>query len=161
MEKSAIRNCWIAEGVQFYCPSSTYPAIVLLVLYFIAWLWSNKLHFFSDFSALWEPRAAWCCKVVCIPIYYVTLMPSSSLSVGWCWESSRLLLLQLSWPEKMATALGHMPNTGQPCLPTSPCTAGTTAQSPPTIYSKPIGQWSHPPFPPVFLSPKFCSILHL
>ena len=24
-----------AEGVQFYCPSSTYPAIVLLVLYFI------------------------------------------------------------------------------------------------------------------------------
>jgi hypothetical protein len=25
-----------AEGVQFYCPSSTYPAIVLLVLYSIA-----------------------------------------------------------------------------------------------------------------------------
>ena len=30
-----------AKGVQFYCPSSTYPAIVLLTLYFIAQLQSN------------------------------------------------------------------------------------------------------------------------
>ena len=57
-ENSAINNCWIsaregnkiaplqhkcqvkqgmrAKGVQFYYPSSTYPAIILLVLYFIA-----------------------------------------------------------------------------------------------------------------------------
>ena len=27
-----------AEGVKFYCPSSTYPAIVLIVLYFIDYL---------------------------------------------------------------------------------------------------------------------------
>ena len=30
-----------AKGVQFFCPSSTYPAIILLVLHFIAQLWSN------------------------------------------------------------------------------------------------------------------------
>ena len=36
-------KCWVkrgmckcTEGVKFYCPTSTYPAIVLLVLYFIA-----------------------------------------------------------------------------------------------------------------------------
>ena len=51
-------------------------------------------------------------------------MPSSSVGLG-CWESSRLLL-QLSWPEKMATALGH----NMPRLPTSPQQRGPTAGNP-------------------------------
>ena len=38
-----------AEEVQFYCPLSTYPAIVLYYTYFILQYDSMKLHFFNRF----------------------------------------------------------------------------------------------------------------
>ena len=39
-----------AEEVQFYCPSSTYPAILLLVLYFITFNYSAIFEASTDLS---------------------------------------------------------------------------------------------------------------
>ena len=95
-KNSAIRNCWIiargaikllpistcakrsmcAEEVQFYCPSSTYPAILLLVLYFITFNYSAIFEASTDLSeAHVLKRCIKNCSIV--KLYNKVLIPNS------------------------------------------------------------------------------------